>query len=151
MQPSHQLLLMRKHMPSHIFTRLGLWEESIESNINSASSAVCYAEAVEMDGHWDNEIHAMDYLVYAYLQKGDNENANLQYEYWQTIHKVNSESGTPYNFGAIPARIALENKQWAKAAELNIHDSEYQWEKIPMGEVFNTFYPSTGSIPDGKY
>jgi tetratricopeptide (TPR) repeat protein len=120
-----------QHMPSHIFTRLGLWEESIESNINSASSAVCYAEAVEMDGHWSDEIHAMDYLVYAYLQKGDNENANLQYEYWQTIHKVNSVSGTPYNFGAIPARIALENKQWAKAAELSIHDSEYQWEKFP--------------------
>ena len=53
-----------QHMPSHIFTRLGLWEESIESNLNSASSARCYAEESSMDGHWANELHAMGYLVY---------------------------------------------------------------------------------------
>ena len=65
-----------QHMPSHIFTRLGLWDESIESNLNSASSARCYAEQSEMEGNWSQEIHALDYLFYAYLQKGDTENAN---------------------------------------------------------------------------
>ena len=70
-----------QHMPSHIFTRLGLWDESIQSNINSASSAVCYAEEMGMDGHMGDETHAMDYLVYAYLQMGDNEKANEQYEH----------------------------------------------------------------------
>ena len=57
-----------QHMPSHIFTRLGLWEESISTNINSASSAVCYAESIAPGAHWDEEVHAMGYLVYAYLQ-----------------------------------------------------------------------------------
>ncbi len=138
-----------QHMPSHIFTRLGLWEESIESNINSASSAVCYAEAVEMDGHWGDEIHAMDYLVYAYLQKGDNENANNQYEYLQTIFKVNSQFD-PYNFAAIPARIVLENKQWANAAKLKMHDSEYQWEDYPWEQSLIHFTRILGASRVGN-
>ncbi|HZI25188.1 MAG TPA: hypothetical protein VFD46_08935, partial [Chryseolinea sp.] len=57
------------HMPSHIFTRLGLWEESAQSNINSMTAAKCYAEKSGMKGHWDEELHGLDYLVYAYLQQ----------------------------------------------------------------------------------
>ena len=64
-----------QHMPSHIFTRLGLWDESIESNINSISAVRCYVEEAGIEGHYFEEVHAMDYLVYAYLQKGDNEKA----------------------------------------------------------------------------
>ncbi len=50
------------HMPSHIFTRLGLWEESINSNLSSISAAKCYAENSGMKGHWDEELHGLDYL-----------------------------------------------------------------------------------------
>jgi len=120
-----------QHMPSHIFTRLGLWDESIQSNLNSASSAQCYAVETEMDGHWSREIHAIDYLVYAYLQKGDNAKAMEQYEYLQTINKVYPSTYTPYNFGAIPARMVLENKQWTKAAQLRQYSSNVDWEKFP--------------------
>ena len=120
-----------QHMPSHIFTRLGLWDESIQSNLNSASAAQCYAEETEMSGHWHNEIHAMDYLVYAYLQKGDNAKANEQYEYLKTIKKEYPSTHSPYNFGAIPARMVLENKQWAKAAKLKHHKTEHQWDQHP--------------------
>lgn len=117
-----------QHMPSHIFTRLGLWDESIQSNLRSASAAQCYAEQTEMDGHWDEEVHAMDYLVYAYLQQGDNKRANEQYQYLQTMEKLISLTG-PYNFGAIPVRIALENKQWNQAAKMSLHASDVQWEQ----------------------
>jgi len=119
-----------QHMPSHIFTRLGLWEESIQSNLNSASSAQCYAEQSEMDGHLGEEVHAMDYLVYAYLQQGNNEKANEQNQYLQSIKKLISLTG-PYNFGAIPVRIALENRQWEDAANLNLHSSDVHWEEYP--------------------
>ena len=121
------------HMPSHIFTRLGLWDESIKSNVYSASAAQCYAQEVEMDGVWANEIHAMDYLVYAYLQKGDNANAREQRNYMQSIHDVNSNnlSAISYPFAAIPVRIALENKQWEEAANLELHESEVDWDKFP--------------------
>jgi len=119
-----------QHMPSHIFTRLGLCEESIQSNLNSVSSAQCYADQSEMDGHWDEEVHAMDYLVYAYLQQGNNEKANEQNQHLQSIKKLISLTG-PYNFGAIPARIALENRQWEDAANLILHSSDVPWEQFP--------------------
>src|SRR4030095_16955248 len=54
-----------QHMPSHIFTRLGLWEESIKSDSSSVSSAQCYAEQAKLNAHWDEELHGIDYLVYA--------------------------------------------------------------------------------------
>ena len=63
-----------QHMPSHIFTRLGLWDESISSNIESAYSAGWYGDTVNPGVTWANELHAVDYLVYAYLQKGNNKN-----------------------------------------------------------------------------
>jgi len=137
-----------QHMPSHIFTRLGLWDESIDSNINSASSAVCYAQEVGMDGHSGNETHAMDYLVYAYLQMGDNEKANEQYEYLKTITKVDYTS-SPYNILAIPARIVLENKQWAAAATLEMHASNYQLDLYPWEKSLMHFTRLLGSVHSG--
>lgn len=68
-----------QHMPSHIFTRLGIWEESITSNILSAESSRCYSQSVSLEGSYFEELHATDYLVYAYLQRGDNINAEKQY------------------------------------------------------------------------
>lgn len=118
-----------QHMPSHIFTRLGLWDESISSNLNSAESAVCYAEAIDMQGHWDQEIHAIDYLVYAYLQQGDNAKALEQYEYLNNMEKVASVSTiAAYPLIAIPARLALENKRWSDAANLQLTSHEFPWE-----------------------
>ena len=136
-----------QHMPSHIFTRLGLWEESIESNVNSASSARCYAEASAMDGHWSNELHAMGYLVYAYLQKGDNTKAIEQYEYMKTMSKIypSNIAAIAYPFAAVPARIALENRQWENAANVEPHDSELQWENYPWQKSLMHFARAIGS------
>ncbi len=136
-----------QHMPSHIFTRLGLWDESIESNINSANSARCYAEASNMVGHWSNELHAMGYLVYAYLQKGDNEKANEQYELMKTMYKVYPSNifAIAYPFAAIPSRIALENKQWDIAANLELHDTELKWEDFPWQKALHHFGRAVGA------
>ena len=136
-----------QHMPSHIFTRLGLWDESVESNINSANSARCYAEASNMIGHWSNELHAMGYLVYAYLQKGDNEKANEQYELMKTMYKVYPSNifAIAYPFAAIPSRIALENKQWDMAANLELHDTELKWENFPWQKALHHFGRAVGA------
>jgi tetratricopeptide (TPR) repeat protein len=135
-----------QHMPSHIFTRLGLWDESITSNLNSASSARCYAEESKMDGHWSNELHAMGYLVYAYLQKGDNENAIEQYEYMKTMQNVYPSNifAIAYPFAAIPTRIAMENKNWQDAANLSFHESELEWEKYPWQKSLLHFGKAVG-------
>jgi len=120
-----------QHMPSHIFTRLGLWDESIQSNINSISAAQCYAQNMNIKGHWDEELHGMDYLVYAYLQKADDGNALKQLEYLNTITEV-----FPLNFkvfyslASIPTRYALERRDWTAAANLELSPAHFNWENF---------------------
>lgn len=136
-----------QHMPSHIFTRLGLWKESISSNLNSTASAVCYAESMNLDAHWDEELHSMDYLVYAYLQVGDNEKAIEQYEYLKNIKKVHPENfKVAYTVAAIPARIALENKNWEEASKLEKPGLQLDWSKEPWQESILYFAKAMGSI-----
>ncbi|MBN7817051.1 tetratricopeptide repeat protein [Algoriphagus pacificus] len=139
-----------QHMPSHIFTRLGLWEESINSNLNSTSSAICYAESIDPDGHWDEELHGMDYLVYAYLQKGETKKALEQLEYLKTFKKVFPENfKVAYTVAAIPSRIALETKDWILASNLEMPSIELNWEKFPWQESILYFARAMGSIRNG--
>jgi len=121
-----------QHMPSHIFTRLGLWQESIDTNINSASSAVCYAETVNPEANWSQEIHAVDYLVYAYLQKGDNQKALEKLKDMQAVTNVfpKDHFASTYALTAIPVRIALENKNWDQAANLELPAIDFPWDKL---------------------
>ncbi|SNR34936.1 tetratricopeptide repeat protein [Lutibacter flavus] len=141
-----------QHMPSHIFTRLGLWEESINTNINSAESAVCYAESYSPGAHWDEEIHAIGYLVYAYLQTGNNKMANEQYEYIKTFKEIFPPNfKIAYTFSAIPSRIALENKDWEKASKLQLPPSiEIPWEKFPWENSILNFARTLGFSHLGK-
>lgn len=138
-------------MPSHIFTRLGLWNESIATNLNSQSSAKCYAESAGLDGHWHQEVHAIGYLLYAYLQKGDNIKANNLYEYVKTIYKMPSDSDIiAYHFAAAPVRIALENKDWDNAMNIGVHPSTVQWNLFPWQKSLQTFARVLGSAHTGN-
>lgn len=119
------------HMPSHIFTRLGLWQESIQSNTQSVEAAKCYAENAGITGHWDEELHGLDYLMYAYLQRGDEANARAQFEYFTTINEVfPMSSKDAYSFGAVPARYAVERRDWKAASELELAPKSFDWDKF---------------------
>ena len=137
-----------QHMPSHIFTRLGLWEESINTNINSASSATCYAESVAPGSHWDEEVHAMGYLVYSYLQTGDNANALEQYNYLKSFEEVFPPNfKIAYTAAAIPARIAIENKNWEEAAKIELPSNlGLAWESFPWQKAILHFTRAMGAI-----
>ncbi|HTI12396.1 MAG TPA: tetratricopeptide repeat protein [Puia sp.] len=140
-----------QHMPSHIFTRLGLWDECIKSNLVSTSSAKCYAENADMKGHWDEELHGMDYLVYAYLQKGDNSRAKEQRDYLGKIEDVYPLNfKVAYAFAAIPARYVLENKIWNEAANLETHPVAFPWEKFPWQKAIIHFTRALGAIHTGN-
>jgi tetratricopeptide (TPR) repeat protein len=117
------------HMPSHIFTRLGLWRESIASNISSEQAAKDYEQLVKMDGVWDEQLHAMDYLAYAYLQLGEDRAAKAVLDELNTITKVQPENvKTAYAFAALPARYALERRNWAEAAGVTSQrESKLRW------------------------
>jgi tetratricopeptide (TPR) repeat protein len=120
-----------QHMPSHIFIRLGLWDESIQSNINSVSAARCYAENIGIKGHWDEELHGLDYLLYGYLQKANDTKAIEQMEYLKTIQDVFPQNFKgAYSFAAMPARYALEHKNWSEAVQLQLTPASFPWEKF---------------------
>jgi tetratricopeptide (TPR) repeat protein len=108
-----------QHMPSHLFTRVGSWEEAIRSNVKSAQMAAD-AEATSKDGEArEQRLHAMDYLVYAYLQSGRVKQAEA------VLAAMNSFPPLPgtsfiagYANAAIPARCAIELRDWKRAAGL---------------------------------
>jgi tetratricopeptide (TPR) repeat protein len=136
-----------QHMPSHIFTRLGLWDECIQSNLASVSAAKCYAERANIKGHWEQELHGLDYLVYAYLQKGQDDLATKQFDYVQTINEAYPASSiTAYAFAAIPARYFLERKMWKEAATVPLHPANFAWEKFPWQEAIIHFTRVMGTV-----
>lgn len=139
------------HMPSHIFTRLGLWDECIRSNNTSVTSAKCYAEAVGIKGHWDEELHGLDYLVYAHLQKGDNDSAKKHWDYLKTINEVHPVNfKVAYAFAAIPSRYLLENKMWQEAANLTVMPLNFPWNNFPWQEAIVHFTRLLGSVHTGN-
>lgn len=138
------------HMPSHIFTRLGLWDEAIQSNLASVSSAQCYAEQTGIK-HWDEELHGLDYLMYAYLQKGDSINAKKQLEYLLSIKEVEPANfKVAYAFAAIPARYYLENRQWAQAASLPLPKANFSWDKFTWQKAIIHFTRLMGAAHTGQ-
>ena len=142
-----------QHMPSHIFTRLGIWEESIESNIQSAESARCYKQALNINDGFFEELHAIDYLVYAYLQQGDNTRAEQQYNAIKTataIYPLNV-TAVMYPIAAIPSRLALENKNWKRAANLQLQETGLDWGKFPWQKAIHHFAKALGASHTKDY
>jgi tetratricopeptide (TPR) repeat protein len=107
------------HMPSHIFTRVGSWEESIRSNLRSADLAR-QAEASSINGEArDQRLHAMDYLEYAYLQMGRVKEAEAVLEQMKSLAPIPGLTLTgDYALAAIPARYTLELGKWEEASRL---------------------------------
>ena len=136
-----------QHMPSHIFTRLGLWDESIQSNVKSLSAVRCFVAEAGIEGHYFEEVHAMDYMVYAFLQKGDNSSAKEQYQSLRDIrdfYPLNITAAT-YPLASIPTRIALENKDWDAAARLELHGTSIDWENFPWQNAILHFGRALGA------
>jgi hypothetical protein len=102
------------HMPSHIFTRLGLWQESIESNLVSAASA-------QKNNAPGNELHAKDYLIYAYLQGAQDLEAKRALEAPPANRPDDPQyMNGLYAMGTSPARYAVERHAWSEAAALTV-------------------------------
>ena len=105
-----------QHMPSHIFTRLGLWDEAIRSNRAAEAAAKAWGKASGMAGAWDQQLHAMDYLTYAYLQSGRDSDAEAVFTELKALTAANPTPTTAYAVTSIPARVLLERRRWSEAA-----------------------------------
>jgi tetratricopeptide (TPR) repeat protein len=140
-----------QHMPSHIFVRMGYWDEVIQSNTVAAESARCYAESTGLEGHWDEELHCLDYLIYAYLQKGDNTRAKQEWDYLKDMKKIEPVNfKVAYAFAAIPSRYVLENKMWKEAATLEINPIGFSWQQYPWQSAILYYTRGLGSAHAGN-
>lgn len=137
------------HMPSHIFTRLGYWDESIDLNSRSANAALKHPVNGAVSLHY---LHALDYLVYAYLQQGDDQKA------MQVLNTLNHLEGpyqvhlaTSYPIASIPVRYYLERQEWDDAAAFDLQVSEdYPMGKFPAVEAITYFSKALGNAKLGN-
>jgi tetratricopeptide (TPR) repeat protein len=138
------------HMPSHIFTRLGMWEESIAANRSSADASRAYAAMRHRDATEAEELHALDYMAYSYLQEGQDAKAKEIVDFAGTVRKTNPElefSGA-YALAAIPSRYALERNAWSDAAALRIPALPH-WSSFPFMEALVEYAHALGRAHTG--
>lgn len=113
-----------QHMPSHIFVRLGLWDEAILSNLASEAAARDMAKAQGLADSSSERLHAMDYLAYGYLQTGQDDAAQQVLSNLYAIKQADPPIfSVAYAATAIPARILLERRMWKEAASLALPEN----------------------------
>src|SRR2546421_11056362 len=135
-----------QHMPSHIFTRLGYWQDSINSNRVSAEVAKAELKQTNLEAGSYNALHAMDYITYAALQLGKDKEARAVVDEIRGLNKVDSEQfAAAFAFAAIPARYALERRAWTEASDLPLHPQSLSWSKFPQAESINAFARGLGA------
>ena len=142
-----------QHMPSHIFIRMGLWQEAIRSNLDAENSAKAFARRHQMAGAWDEQLHAMDYLAYAYLQSAQDKLAWGVLDEMSKIPSVEPQTfKVAYAFAAIPARYALERRRWDEAAKLALPANTvntFPWPRFRWAEANIHFARAIGFARSG--
>jgi tetratricopeptide (TPR) repeat protein len=140
-----------QHMPSHIFTRLGLWQEAIQSNLGAVAASREYAAKAHPGAAYYEHLHALDYLAYAYLQGAQDREAKSVFDELRAIQKVQPEAfQAAYAYAAIPARYALERSRWTEAAALTVHPSNFPWSRFLWAEAVTYFARAMGSARSGN-
>ena len=137
------------HMPSHIFVRLGHWEETVEWNDRSANAA---RNEMRSDLHASaHYVHALDYMMYGYLNLGDQEAAR------ETLHQVRQVDDlwavpfAAYNTAAAQARYSLERGEWQEAARLEPRTPDaLPWDQFPAADALFHYARGLGAARSGE-
>ncbi|MBR0939503.1 hypothetical protein [Bradyrhizobium jicamae] len=140
------------HMPSHIFTRLGMWQQSIDSNRAAHTAALNYVHQSHGPGSFDQEtLHTMDYLEYAYLQIAED---GLAKEVVDELAGFRQSEGAnlagAYAIAAIPVRYALERHDWPAAAALSEPAIGFPLERFPWAEAMIAYGRALGDAKTGN-
>ncbi|MBV1909505.1 MAG: hypothetical protein KUG78_09290 [Kangiellaceae bacterium] len=131
------------HMPSHIFVRLGHWDKVASWNVRSAKAALKYPTKGTTSLHY---VHALDYLVYSYMQTGNVADAKEIINQLEQHHPIQTTFPSAYALTTIPARIVLESKQWKQASKLDPRTPDYfNWDKFPQVEAITYFAKGIGA------
>ena len=133
------------HMPSHIYSMVGMWQESIVSNLKSNEVSRAYSEQAKLDGVLAGVPHAYDFMQYAYLQLGQDAKAKALIDESSAVKKVIgpvSVGGTAR--AAVPARYMLERQDWKGAAQLQPLGTPF-----PAAEAITHFARALGAARSG--
>jgi tetratricopeptide (TPR) repeat protein len=138
------------HMPSHIFTRLGMWDESIAANRASAEASRAYAASRHRDATEAEELHALDYMAYSYLQEAQDTEAKKIVDFVARVRKTNPELefSAAYALAAIPTRYAFERNDWEAAATLTVPNLPH-WASFPFMEALIEYGHALGRAHTG--
>lgn len=132
------------HMPTHIYTRLGDWDGVIRGNLKAAEAALEHPAGEKGEFVWDEFPHAIEYLVYAYLQKGENNAAAAQLKRLRGTERLEPTFKTAFHLASTQARYALERRDWKEAA-LIVPSQGFNWP-----EAISQFARGLGSAHLGK-
>jgi tetratricopeptide (TPR) repeat protein len=139
------------HMPTHIYTRLGDWNGVIRGNLKAAEAALEYHAGDHGEFVWDEFAHAIEYLVYGYLQKGADDDAAAQLKRLQTTTRLEPTFKTAFHLVSTKARYALERKAWNEAAAIVAREpATLDWDHFTWPEAIAQFARGLGAAHLGK-
>jgi tetratricopeptide (TPR) repeat protein len=136
-----------QHMPSHIYTMVGMWQESIDSNLRAVQVANAYAAQSKLEGTLTGVPHAYDFMQYAYLQLGQDAKAQALLAESAAVKKlIGSVSAGQMARAAVPARYMLERQDWQGAAQLQPLGTPF-----PAAEAVTHFARAMGAARSGNF
>jgi len=135
------------HMPTHIFVRLGAWDEVIEWNRKSADAALAHPAGGFVSHHYP---HAIDYLAYAFLQQARDDEARAVVDELRSKQPYQQSFISAFHLAATPARYLVERRKWEEAAALEVRSpADFPWEKWPATEAMTYFARGLGAARTG--
>jgi tetratricopeptide (TPR) repeat protein len=139
------------HMPTHIYTRLGEWDNVIDGNLRAANAALEVPAGDRGQFVWDEFPHAVEYLVYAYLQQGANDKALAQIKRLDATPRLQPSFKTAFHLASTKARYALERHAWSEAATLAPREpASLDWDRFPWAEGVTWFARGLGAAHLGR-
>jgi tetratricopeptide (TPR) repeat protein len=134
------------HMPTHIYTRLGDWNGVIRGNLRAAEAALDYPAGDHGEFVWDEFPHAIEYLVYAYLQKGADDDAAAQLKRLRATARLEPTFKTAFHLASTQARYALERGAWNEAALIVARQpATLDWDRFTWPEAISRFARGLGA------
>lgn len=138
------------HMPTHIYTRLGDWDGVVKGNLRAADAALLHPAGEKGELVWDEFAHAIEYLVYAYLQQGDDAQARAQLQRLRDTTHIEPSFKTAFHLASTQARYTLERRAWHEAARITPRSpSVLEWDRFPWAEAISHFARGLGAVHVG--
>ena len=134
------------HMPTHIYTRLGDWDGVIRGNRLAAAAALEYPAGEHGEFVWDEFPHAIEYLVYAYLQEGLDDSAAVQVKRLHETPNLEPTFKTAFHLSSTEARYALERRNWDEAVHIVPRQpATLDWDRFAWPEAISQFAHGLGA------